>query len=82
MTLIRTELVLELPDNVGCDLHISGSYTELVGVFTRRQPEVRPLVEVVGVQPATFKSYIGGGEVGRFRPLMDQLQSIYAERQT
>ena len=51
-------------------------------MFTLRRPEAAPLVEVVGIQPATFKSYIGVGEVGRFRPLMDQLQAIYAERHT
>ena len=82
LTLSQSEQGLELPANVGCDLHMSGSYTELIGVFTLQRPEAMPLVEVVGVQPATFKSYIGIGEVGRFRPLMDQLQAIYPERHT
>ncbi len=82
LTLRQSSEGLELPANVGCDLHISGSYTELIGVFTLQRPEVVPLVEVVGIQPATFKSYIGVGEVGRFRPLMDQLQAIYPERHT
>lgn len=73
---------LALPANVGCDLYLTGSYTELIGVFTLQRPSVAPVVEVVGTQLATYQSYIGVGEVGRFRPLMDQLQALYPERHT
>lgn len=73
---------LALPANVGCDLHMSGSYTELIGVFTLQRPEVVPVVEVLSTQSATYRSYIGVGEVGRFRPLMAQMQARYPERHT
>jgi hypothetical protein len=82
LTISRSDQGLELPANVGCDLHMSGHYTELIGVFTLQRPEVVPVVDVVGIQQATYKSYIGIGEVGRFRPLMDQMQARYPERHT
>jgi hypothetical protein len=80
LTISQSDQGLELPANVGCDLHMSGSYSELIGVFTLQRPEVVPVVSVVGIQTATYKSYIGVGEVGRFRPLMDQLLALYPER--
>jgi hypothetical protein len=73
---------LDLPANIGCDLYLTGSYTELIGVFTLQRPSATPVVEVVGTQSATYQSYIGVGEVGRFRPLMDQMQALYPERHT
>ena len=82
LTISQSDLGLELPANVGCDLHISGSYTELIGVFTLQRPAAVPVVDVVGIQTATYKSYIGVGEVGRFRPLMDQMRARYPERHT
>jgi hypothetical protein len=80
LTISQSDQGLELPANVGCDLYMSGSHTELIGVFTLQPPEVVPVVSVVGIQQATYKSYIGVGEVGRFRPLMDQMQALYPER--
>ncbi|MFQ5813751.1 MAG: hypothetical protein ACE5I2_11290, partial [Anaerolineae bacterium] len=82
LTISQSDQGLELPANVGCDLHMSGSYTELIGVFTLQRPAAVPVVDVLGTQPATYRSYIGVGEVGRFRPLMDQLQELYPERHT
>ncbi|MBC8248034.1 MAG: hypothetical protein H8E90_00015, partial [Anaerolineales bacterium] len=82
LTISQSDQGLALPANVGCDLHMSGSYTELIGVFTLQRPEAVPVVEVVGTQSTTYRSYIGVGEVGRFRPLMDQMQARYPERHT
>jgi len=82
LTISRSDQGLALPANVGCDLHLSGSYTELTGVFTLQRPVAMPVVDVVSTQSATYRSYIGVGEVGRFRPLMDQLQARYSERHT
>jgi hypothetical protein len=73
---------LELPANVGCDLHMSGSYAELIGVFTLQRPTVVPVVNVIGTQSATYQSYIGVGAVGRFQPLMSQLRGLYPDRHT
>jgi hypothetical protein len=80
LTIRQSDQGLELPANVGCDLHITGSFTELIGVFTLQRPSTIPVVEVVGTQAATYWSYIGVGEVGRFRPLMNQLQALYPDR--
>ncbi|MGA9349176.1 MAG: hypothetical protein WBW48_10285 [Anaerolineae bacterium] len=82
LTISQSSQGLELPTNVGCDLHMSGSYTELIGVFTLQRPAVVPVVNVIGTQWATYQSYIGIGEVGRFHPLMDQLRELYPERHT
>ena len=82
LTISYSNQGLELPANVGCDLHMSGSYTELIGVFTLQRPAVVPVVNVIGTQSATYQSYIGIGEVGRFQPLMNQLQELYPERHT
>lgn len=82
LTISQSSQGLELPANVGCDLHMSGSYTELIGVFTLQRPAVVPVVNVIGTQSATYQSYIGLGEVGRFQPLMDQLRELYPERHT
>jgi hypothetical protein len=90
LTISQSSQGLELPANVGCDLHMSGSYTELIGVFTLQRPELVegqrpaavPVVTVIGTQSATYQSYIGLGEVGRFQPLMDQLRELYPERHT
>ena len=82
LTISQFDQGLELPANVGCDLQITGSYTELIGVFTLQPPTAVPDVQVVGTQTATYQSYIGVGEVGRFRPLMDQMQALYPERHT
>jgi hypothetical protein len=82
LTLSQSSEGLELPANVGCDLHLSGNYTELTGVFTLQRPVAMPVVDVVSTQSATYRSYIGVGEVGRFRPLMDQMQARYPERHT
>lgn len=82
LTISQPDQGLELPANVGCDLHIDGSYIELIGVFTLQRLAAVPIVNVVGTQSATYKSYIGVGEVGRFRPLMDQMQALYPERHT
>ncbi len=82
LTISQSGQGIELPANVGCDLHITGSYTELIGVFTLHRPEALPVVGVIGTQSATYQSYIGVGEVGRFRPLMDQMQAFYPERHT
>ena len=90
LTISHSDQGLELPANVGCDLHLSGSYTELTGVFTLPRPELvegqrpvaAPAVDVVSTQSAIYWSYIGVGEVGRFRPLMDQMQARYPERHT
>jgi len=80
LTISHSSQGLELPANVGCDLRLSGSHTELIGVFTLQRPAVMPVVEVVGTQSATYRSYIGVGEVGRFRPLMDQMQALHSDR--
>ena len=80
LTISLSDQGLELPANVGCDLYMTGSYTELIGVFTLQRPSAMPFVEVVAVQQASYRSYIGVGEVGRFRPLMDQLRSLYPDR--
>jgi len=82
LTISRSDQGLTLPANVGCDLNLSGSYTELTGVFTLQRPVAMPVVGVVSTQTATYRSYIGVGEVGRFRPLMDQMQARYSERHT
>ncbi len=82
LTISQSDQGLELPANVGCDLHLSGSYTELSGVFTLPRPAAVPAVDVVSTQSATYWSYIGIGEVGRFRPLMAQMQARYPERHT
>lgn len=90
LTVSQSDDGLELPANVGCDLNLSGNYAELVGVFTLPRPEpgegqrpvAMPVVDVVGTQTATYRSYIGIGEMGRFRPLMDQMQARYPERHT
>jgi hypothetical protein len=82
LTISQSDQGLELPANVGCDLRMGGSYAELIGVFTLQRPEVVPVVKVVGTQSAIYWSYIGVGEVGRFRPLMDQMQALYPERHT
>ena len=80
LTISLSDQGLELPANVGCDLYMTGSYTELIGVFTVQRPSAMTVVEVVAVQQASYRSYIGIGEVGRFRPLMDQLQALYPDR--
>jgi len=82
LTISHSSQGLELPANVGCDLHMTGSYTELIGIFTVQRPLVMPVVSVVGTQSATYKSYIGVGEVGRFRPLMEQMRALYPDRHT
>ncbi|MBN1658366.1 MAG: hypothetical protein JXA93_08200 [Anaerolineae bacterium] len=71
---------LHLPANAGCWIRIAGAdYYPLTGVFTvTATPPVS--VTVLGVQTATFQSYIGEGWLGIFQPLMDQLLMTYPER--
>ena len=71
---------LSIPSNGGCRIRIRGaSYYPMTGVFTL---EVAPSVQasVVGSQRATFKSYIGVGNVGIFTPLMEQMWATYGHR--
>ncbi len=71
---------LSIPSNGGCRIRIRGAnYYPMTGVFTL---EVAPSVQasVVGSQRATFKSYIGVGNVGIFTPLMEQMWAIYGHR--
>ena len=71
---------LAIPSNGGCRIRIRGAnYYPMTGVFT---VEVDPSVQaqVVGSQQATFKSYIGVGNVGIFTKLMGQMSARYGER--
>jgi hypothetical protein len=71
---------LAIPSNGGCRIRIRGaSYYPMTGVFTL---EVAPSVQaiVLGSQQASFKSYIGVGNVGIFTPLMEQMWGTYGHR--
>lgn len=73
---------LVIPENSGCRLLQPGvDNYPLTGVFTIK---VVPALDatIKGTQQATFLSYIGPGFVGIFQPLMDQLRSIYPDRNT
>jgi hypothetical protein len=71
---------LHIPTNSGCRILLpNADYEHLTGVFTL-EIDSSPAVGVVGVQQATFKSYIGPGNVGIFQPLMDQLLQTYGSR--
>lgn len=71
---------LAIPSNGGCRIRIRGAnYYPMTGVFTL---EVAPSVQasVLGSQRASFKSYIGVGNVGIFTPLMNQMSETYGQR--
>ena len=71
---------LSMPANMGCEMWISSrDYQELTGVFT---VQASPLisVSVVGTEVFTFHSYIGPGEAGHFKPLVNQLISEFSNR--
>ncbi len=71
---------LAIPSNGGCRIRIRGAnYFPMTGVFTL---EVSPSTQaqVVGSQQATFKSYIGVGNVGIFTKLMEQMSKRYGAR--
>lgn len=68
---------LVIPPNSGCHIQLHGAhYYPLTGVFTFNfDPLIR--ASVLGTQQASFQSYIGPGDVGLFRPLMNQLETRY-----
>jgi hypothetical protein len=68
---------LVIPPNSGCHIQLHGAhYYPLTGVFTFNfDPLIR--ASVLGTQQASFQSYIGPGDVGLFRPLMNQLEGRY-----
>ncbi|MFC2029935.1 hypothetical protein ACFLWA_04310 [Chloroflexota bacterium] len=68
---------LVIPSNSGCHIQVNGAhYFPLTGVFTFTfEPQVR--ASVLGMQQASFQSYIGPGNVGLFTPLMNQLERRY-----
>ena len=68
-----------LPANWGGTLTLYGDYAELRATFTIYLTH-RPRVFYLGTQQATFQSYIGPGNVGRFQPLMNQLRQHYPDR--
>jgi len=75
-----TKECLLIPPNAGCHIWIPGhNLYPLTGIFRLEFP---PTVEVAvrGQQRATFRSYIGMGNVGIFAPLMNQLRSTYPDR--
>ena len=73
---------LNIPTNSGCHIQIPGqNYASLTGVFTLTIDS--PVsASLLGSQTATFQSYIGGGNVGIFTPLMSQLRETYPDRDT
>jgi hypothetical protein len=73
---------LTVPANSGCNILIQGeNYASLTGVYTLTlDPPVQ--ASVLGVQSDTSQSYIGPGDVGIFQPLMDQMRTRYADRDT
>lgn len=71
---------LHIPANSGCRILLpNANYEHLTGVFTL-EIDSSPTASVVGVQQATFKSYIGPGNVGIFQPLMTQLLETFGSR--
>lgn len=71
---------LAIPSNGGCRIRIHGAnYYPMTGVFTV-QVDPSVIAQVVGSQQATFKSYIGVGNVGIFTDLMGQMSKTYGNR--
>lgn len=71
---------LHIPDNSGCRILIpNADYEHLTGIFTL-EIDSSSTAYVTGVQQATFKSYIGPGNMGIFQPLMTQLLETYGSR--
>jgi hypothetical protein len=57
------------------------NYYPLTGVFTLTlEPSIH--ATVLKTQQATFRTYIGVGNVGIFQPLMNQMRSNYPDRDT
>jgi hypothetical protein len=73
---------LNIPPNGGCRILLPGAdYYPLTGVFTLTlEPSIQ--ATVLETQQATFRTYIGVGNVGIFQPLMNQLRSRYPDRDT
>ncbi len=71
---------LIVPSNAGCWIKLPGAdYYPLTGVFTLEfEPSVRVFIR--GTQKATFRSYIGVGDMGIFQPLMDQMRATFGDR--
>jgi hypothetical protein len=71
---------LAIPPNSGCLLVQPGvDNYPLTGVFTADVASTL-YATTVATQQASFLSYIGPGHLGIFQPLMDQLRSIYPDR--
>jgi len=71
---------LKVPANYGGEYGLDGDYAELSAIFTLVQPTKSPQVTYLGSQEATYRSYIGPGEVGAFRLLMEQLRDEFEDR--
>ncbi len=70
---------VSIPSNSGCDFFVGGDEYPLRGVFTfALDPCLH--ASLVGVQQATFHSYIGPGDMGIFAPLMSQMMGRFGPR--
>lgn len=70
---------VDIPANMGCKFVLTGKRTNLTATFTVQSVNYL-LVETLGQQDFTFRSYIGEGDAGHFGSLNSQMAGRFGNR--
>lgn len=70
---------VDIPANMGCKFVLTGKRTNLTATFTVESVNYL-VVETLGQQDFTFRSYIGVGDAGHFASLNSQMNGRFGDR--